>query len=100
MLLDEQSKHTITNMQKQNKSRLRFDFESRCAILNKTSNTMFTEQYVDRLEICLSGKWFRIYGSDADIKKIECDSVDEFMRVLEVAKVAEEIDDTIKVVYV
>tara|TARA_B100001287_G_scaffold207_1_gene200 strand:+ start:268 stop:453 length:186 start_codon:yes stop_codon:yes gene_type:complete len=61
---------------------------------------MFTEQYVDRLEICLSGKWFRIYGSDADIKKIECDSVDEFMRVLEVAKVAEEIDDTIKVVYV
>ena len=61
---------------------------------------MFTEQYVDRLEICLSGKWFRIYGSDADIKKIECDSVDEFMRVLEVAKVAEEIDDEIKVVYV
>ena len=61
---------------------------------------MFTEQYVDRLEICMSGKWFRIHGSDADIKKIECDSVDEFMRVLEVAKVAEEIDDTIKVVYV
>ena len=81
-------------------SRLIFDFETRCAILNKTSNTMFTEQYVDRLEICLSGKWFRIYGSDADIKKIECDDVDQFMRVLEVAKVAEEIDDTIKVVYV
>ena len=92
--------HTITYMQNQNKSRLRFDFEIRCAILNKTSNPMFTEQYVDRLEICMSGKWFRIYGSDADIKKIECDSVDEFMRVLEVAKVAEEIDDTIKVVYV
>ena len=95
-----QSTHIIISMQKKNQSRLRFDFESRCAILNKTSNTMFTEQYVDRLEICLSGKWFRIYGSDADIKKIECDSVDEFMRVLEVAKVAEEIDDTIKVVYV
>jgi len=61
---------------------------------------MFTEQYVDRLEICMSGKWFRIYGSEADIKKIECDDVDQFMRVLEVAKVAEEIDDTIKVVYV
>ena len=92
--------HIIISMQKKNQSRLRFDFESRCAILNKTSNTMFTEQYVDRLEICLSGKWFRIYGSDADIKKIECDNVDQFMRVLEVAKVAEEIDDTIKVVYV
>ena len=61
---------------------------------------MFTEQYVDRLEISLSGRWFRIYGSDADIKKIECDDVDQFMRVLEVAKVAEEIDDEIKVVYV
>tara|TARA_Y100000768_G_C23954231_1_gene671877 strand:+ start:1343 stop:1528 length:186 start_codon:yes stop_codon:yes gene_type:complete len=61
---------------------------------------MFTEQYVDRLEISLSGRWFRIYGSDAEIKKIECDDVDQFMRVLEVAKVAEEIDDTIKVVYV
>ena len=61
---------------------------------------MFTDQYVDRLEICLSGRWFRIYGSEAEIKKIECDSVNQFMRVLEVAKVAEEIDDTIKVVYV
>ena len=61
---------------------------------------MFTDQYVDRLEICLSGRWFRIYGSEAEIKKIECDDVDQFMRVLEVAKVAEEIDDTIKVVYV
>tara|TARA_R100001460_G_C3444818_1_gene163901 strand:- start:64 stop:249 length:186 start_codon:yes stop_codon:yes gene_type:complete len=61
---------------------------------------MFTDQYVDRLEISLSGRWFRIYGSDADIKKIECDDVDQFMRVLEVAKVAEEIDDEIKVVYV
>ena len=81
-------------------SRLMFDFESRCAILNKTPNTMFTDQYVDRLEISLSGRWFRIYGSEAEIKKIECDSVDQFMRVLEVAKVAEEIDDEIKVVYV
>ena len=95
-----QSTHIIISMQKKNQSRLRFDFESRCAILNKTSNPMFTEQYVDRLEICLSGKWFRIYGSEADIKKIECDDVDQFMRVLEVAKVAEEIDDEIKVVYV
>ena len=61
---------------------------------------MFTDQYVDRLEISLSGRWFRIYGSEAEIKKIECDSVDQFKRVLEVAKVAEEIDDEIKVVYV
>ena len=58
------------------------------------------DQVVDRLEICMSGKWFRIYGSDAEIKKIECDSADQFMRVLEVARVAEEIDKEIKVVYV
>ena len=83
-----------------NTARLIFDFEYRCAIMDKTSNPMFTDQYVDRLEICMSGRWFRIFGSDADIKKIECDSVDQFMRVLEVAKMAEQIDDTIKVVYV
>ncbi len=83
-----------------NTARLIFDFEYRCAIMDKTSNPMFTDQYVDRLEICMSGRWFRIFGSDADIKKIECDSVDQFMRVLEVARMAEEVDDTINVVYV
>ena len=80
-----------------NTARLIFDFEYRCAIMDKTSNPMFTDQYVDRLEICMSGRWFRIFGSDADIKKIECDSVDQFMRVLEVARMAEEVDDTINV---
>lgn len=61
---------------------------------------MFTDQYVDRLEISMSGRWFRIFGSDAEIKKIECTDMDQFMRVLEVARVAEDLDDTIKVVYV
>ena len=82
-------------------ARLIFDFEHRCAIIGKvTKNQMFTDQFVDRLEISMTGRWFRLYGSDAEIKKIECDSVDQFMRVLEVAKVAEEIDKEIKVVYV
>ena len=82
-------------------ARLTFDFEHRCAIIGKvTKNQMFTDQFVDRLEISMTGRWFRLYGSDAEIKKIECDSVDQFMRVLEVAKVAEEIDKEIKVVYV
>jgi len=81
--------------------RLIFDFEYRCAIIDEvTKNTMFPDQVVDRLEISMTGRWFRIFGSDAEIKKIECDSVDQFMRVLEVAKVAEEIDKEIKVVYV
>jgi len=84
-------------------ARLIFDFEHRCAIIGGvTKNLMFpeTEQYVDRLEICMTGRWFRLYGSDAEIKKIECKDVDQFMRVLEVAKMAEEIDSEIKVVYV
>ena len=61
---------------------------------------MFTDQFVDRLEICMSGKWFRLYGSDAEIKKIECKDCYQFIRVYEVAKLAEEIDREIKVVYV
>ena len=82
-------------------ARLTFDFEHRCAIINGvTKKTMFPDQVVDRLEISMTGRWFRLYGSDAEIKRIDCDSVDQFMRVLEVAKVAEEIDKEIKVVYV
>ena len=82
-------------------ARLTFDFEHRCAIIDGvTKNTMFPDQVVDRLEISMTGRWFRIFGSDAEIKKIECDSVDQFMRVLEVAKMAEEIDKEINVVYV
>ena len=61
---------------------------------------MFTDQFVDRLEISMTGRYIRIFGSDADIKKIECTDMDQFMRVLEVAKMAEEIDSEIKVVYV
>tara|TARA_B100001029_G_scaffold38114_1_gene29279 strand:+ start:622 stop:807 length:186 start_codon:yes stop_codon:yes gene_type:complete len=61
---------------------------------------MFPDQLVDRLEISMTGRYIRIFGSDADIKKIECTDMDQFMRVLEVAKMAEEIDKEIKVVYV
>ena len=88
-------------MNMNNTARLTFDFEHKCAIINGvTKKTMFPDQVVDRLEISMTGRWFRIYGSDAEIKRIDCDSVDQFMRVLEVAKVAEEIDKEIKVVYV
>jgi hypothetical protein len=73
----------------------------RCAIIGEVpKNSMFTDQYVDRLEICMSGKWFKLYGSDCDIKTIQCKDVDQFIRVLEVAKMAEELDKEIKVVYV
>ena len=85
-----------------NTARLIFDFEHRCAIIGKvTEKSMFApDQVVDRLEISMTGRWFRIFGSDAEIKKIECEDADQFMRVLEVARVASEIDKEIKVVYV
>ena len=52
-------------------ARLIFDFEHRCAIIDEvTKNTMFPDQVVDRLEISMTGRWFRIFGSDAEIKKI------------------------------
>ena len=89
-------------MKMNNTARLIFDFESRCAIIGKvTKKPMFApDQVVDRLEISMTGRWFRIFGSDAEIKRIDCEDVDQFMRVLEVAKMAEEIDKEIKVVYV
>jgi len=58
------------------------------------------DQVVDRLEISMTGRWFRIFGSDAEIKRIECDNADQFMRILEVARLASEMDKEIKVVYV
>ena len=33
---------------------------------------MFSDQLVDRLEISMTGRYFRLFGSDAEIKKIEC----------------------------
>ena len=82
-------------------ARLIFDFVHRCAIIGGvTKNQMFPDQLVDRLEISMTGRYIRIFGSDADIKKIECTDMDQFMRVYEVAKLAEEIDSEIKVVYV
>ena len=77
-----------------NTARLIFDFEYRCAIIGKvTEKSMFApDQVVDRLEISMTGRWFRIFGSDAEIKRIECDNADQFMRILEVARLASEMD--------
>jgi hypothetical protein len=60
----------------------------------------FQDEYVDRVEISLTKRLFKIFGSDGHIQELACDSADQFMRVLEVSKKAEEIDSEIKVVYV
>ena len=60
----------------------------------------FQDEYVDRVEISLTKRIFKIFGSDGNIQELTCDSTDQFMRVLEVSKKAEEIDNEIKVIYV
>ena len=61
---------------------------------------MELDQFVDRLEISLAKKSFKIYGSKAQIQEVTCETIDEFMSVLEMSRYAAEIDKEIKVVYV
>jgi len=60
----------------------------------------FDDEYVDRLEVSITSRNFKIYGSDGAVRDLTCDSVDEFMRILEVSKMAKEIDSEIEMVYV
>ena len=60
----------------------------------------FQDEYVDRVEISLTKRLFKIFVSDGHIQELSCDWTDQFMRVLEVSKKAEEIDSEIKIVYV
>ena len=60
----------------------------------------FDDEYVDRLEVSITSRNFKIYGSDGAVKDLRCDTVDEFMRILEVSKMAKEIDSEIEMVYV
>ena len=60
----------------------------------------FQDEYVDRVEISLTKKLFKIFGSDGNIQELSCDTTDEFMNILKVSKKAEEIDSEIEIVYV
>ena len=60
----------------------------------------FQDEYVDRLEISVTSRTFKVYGSDGGQQELNCETTDEFMRVLEVAKMASNIDKEIEVVYV
>ena len=60
----------------------------------------FEDEYVDRLEISITSRKFKVYGSDGGQQELNCETTDEFMRVLEVAKMASNIDKEIEVVYV
>ena len=61
---------------------------------------MQLDQFVDRLEISMSKRSFKIFGSNCEIKEIFCDNGDEFINLLSVTKTAAKIDKEIKVVYV
>tara|TARA_B100001113_G_scaffold88030_1_gene70351 strand:+ start:77 stop:277 length:201 start_codon:yes stop_codon:yes gene_type:complete len=60
----------------------------------------FEDEYVDKLEISVTSRTFKVYGSDGGIQELNCETPDEFMRVLEVSKMASSIDKEIEVVYV
>ena len=60
----------------------------------------FEDEYVDRSEISVTSRRFKVYGSDGGQQELNCETTDEFMRVLEVAKMASNIDKEIEVVYV
>ena len=61
---------------------------------------MQLDQFVDRLEISMSKRSFKIFGSNCEIKEVFCETGDQFISMLGVTKAAAEIDKEIKVVYV
>ena len=61
---------------------------------------MQLDQFVDRLEISMSRRSFKIFGSNCEIREVFCDTPDQFISMLGVTKAAAEIDKEIKVVYV
>ena len=61
---------------------------------------MQLDQFVDRLEISLSRRSFKIFGSNCEIREVFCETGDQFINMLGVTKAAAEIDKEIKVVYV
>ena len=60
----------------------------------------FQDEYVDRVEISLTKRLFKIFGSEGQVQELICYTTDHFMKVLEHSKMAEEIDSEIIVVYV
>ena len=42
----------------------------------------FDDEYVDKLEISVTSRNFKIYGSDGATRDLTCDSVDEFVDLL------------------
>ena len=44
----------------------------------------FQDEYVDRLEISVTSRTFKVFGSDGGQQELNCETTDEFMRVLEV----------------
>ena len=41
----------------------------------------FEDEYVDRLEISVTSRRFKVYGSDGGQQELNCETTDEFMRV-------------------
>ena len=44
------------------------------------------DEYIDRLGVNVANRTFYLYGSDGSNETIECETVDQFMGVLDFAK--------------
>jgi len=58
------------------------------------------EEFVDEVRVSLAARKFEIFGSRGNYQCVECDTIDEFMSVLQVVRSADGIDEELDIVYV
>ena len=54
------------------------------------------EDFILQVEVDICSRSFNLISENGDIREVQCDTVDEFMRVL---RVCDELLDTIQIVY-
>jgi len=55
-------------------------------VINQTTMTTNTEEFLSRCVVDTLGRKFYLYSSDGNEKIVECDTVNQFMNVLEVVR--------------
>lgn len=55
-------------------------------VLNKKSMTANTEEFLTRCVVDTLSRKFYLYSSEGDERVVECETVDQFMSVLEVVR--------------
>lgn len=55
-------------------------------VINQTLMTANTEEFLTRCVVDTLGRKFYLYSSDGDERVVECETVDQFMNVLDVVR--------------